>query len=236
MGWMQMASKPVDYVVVGGGVAGVCCAQELKRVARPDDVVSLVTASRTVKRVFTVNQYTRKVEEVQVEDMPVEELEAAGIRVVSGVAEGLDTQGKAVLLSDGRQVPYDKLAVCSGARPRPAADSPHVHMLRDVESVQQLAARLSKAFRVMVVGNGGIALELVSALRGVQVVWSLKHGHIGDAFFDLDAAAFLLTEMAQHQERLDRESSAAALEGQLGPDDGRGSGGPGSSPAEARRV
>ena len=36
------------FVVVGGGVAGVCCAEELCRL-RPDDSVTLVSASRVLK-------------------------------------------------------------------------------------------------------------------------------------------------------------------------------------------
>ena len=34
-------------------------------------------------------------------------------------------------------------------------------------------------------------------LGSVQVVWAVKHSHIGDAFFDLDAAAFLSTQLPQ---------------------------------------
>ena len=29
----------------------------------------------------------------------------------------------------------------------------------------------------------------------LQVIWAVKHSHIGDAFFDLDAAAFLCTQI-----------------------------------------
>ena len=36
------------FVVVGGGVAGVCCAEELCRL-RPQDEVTLVSASRVLK-------------------------------------------------------------------------------------------------------------------------------------------------------------------------------------------
>lgn len=35
------------------------------------------------------------------------------------------------------------------------------------------------------------------ALRGVDVTWIVRHGHIGDAFFDVDAAKFLLEELQQ---------------------------------------
>ena len=80
---------------------------------------------------------------------------------------------------------------------------------------QDLASTLGSAGRVMVVGNGGIALELVyvagmlctrafptsiphrAALTDKTVIWSMKHGHAGDAFFDLDAASFLLTRMQE---------------------------------------
>ena len=49
------------------------------------------------------------------------------------------------------------------------ADSPHVLTLRDRNSVAELAARLPAARKVVLVGNGGIALELAHALRGVEV-------------------------------------------------------------------
>ena len=55
------------------------------------------------------------------------------------------------------------------ARPHPPArpeqellpGNPHVTTIRDTESVQALAARLPACRRVVVVGNGGIALELM---------------------------------------------------------------------------
>ena len=38
----------VNYVVIGGGVAGVCCAEELCRVC-PNDLVTLVAVDRSLK-------------------------------------------------------------------------------------------------------------------------------------------------------------------------------------------
>lgn len=48
-------------------------------------------------------------------------------------------------------------------------------VLRDRDTVAGLAARLRHARRVAIVGNGGIALELVHALRGVEA----SHGIAG---------------------------------------------------------
>jgi len=59
------------------------------------------------------------------------------------------------LLADGR--PAQRLAA-----------GPRVVVLRDRDTVAGLAARLPAARRVALVGNGGIALELAHALRGVE--------------------------------------------------------------------
>jgi hypothetical protein len=48
------------------------------------------------------------------------------------------------------------------------AAGPRVVVLRDRDTVAGLAARLPAARRVALVGNGGIALELAHALRGVE--------------------------------------------------------------------
>ena len=75
-----------------------------------------------------------------------------------------------VVCADGRheELPYDRLCVASGARPRQlACAAGHaVLQLRDTDDVRALAARLNTARRVLLVGNGGIALELVCVLQG----------------------------------------------------------------------
>lgn len=80
--------------------------------------------------------------------------------------------------------------------------------------LQDLSRRLIGARRVMVVGNGGIALELIGSLTDVDVTWVLKHGHIGDAFFDVDAAEFLLQQL-QHQ-RQAQKAAEPELEQRVG--------------------
>jgi len=49
------------------------------------------------------------------------------------------------------------------------ANSPHVVVLRDQGTIEALAHRLPGKRRVVLVGNGGIALEVAHALSGVEV-------------------------------------------------------------------
>lgn len=59
------------------------------------------------------------------------------------------------------------------------ADSEHVIVLRDQDSVTDFASRLQSARRVVLVGNGGIALELVHAMQGIEVREMLCLVHAG---------------------------------------------------------
>jgi NADPH-dependent 2,4-dienoyl-CoA reductase/sulfur reductase-like enzyme len=96
-----------------------------------------------------------------------------------------------VRLASSQRLPYDKLCICAGARPKQlppsvfttsttapgqssseaeaerqcqlAAMKARVLTIRDTDSVSRLGAQLAHATRVAVVGNGGIALELMCA-------------------------------------------------------------------------
>jgi NADH dehydrogenase FAD-containing subunit len=263
----------VTRVVVGAGVAGTCCAEELCRL-RPRDAVVLVTAGDAVKSVRHVERVTKNLETVHIEEKPATALSHANLSVVRGVVVGVDLDAKLLFLEDApqeeepekaeiqrlnarngdapRTLAYHQLCVCAGAAPRsifagvetPVASEIQRNAfaasititVRDVESVEALRDRLIDARRVLLVGNGGIAMELADALcrpggasastkeyktktttererEGKkkfqrELVWAARHSTIGDAFFDRDAAAFL-NEVA---EREGLTSAAAAAE------------------------
>ena len=139
---------------------------------------------------------------------------------IQGIATSIDPEHKRLFVQHTNTktttstftlpLEYDKLCICTGARPKRVLHNPHVMVLRDTDSVQALAHRLTDARHVAVVGNGGIALELAHALRGLDVTWVVRHGHIGDAFFDVDAAQFFLEELEQER-KCDRGASAVTV-------------------------
>lgn len=55
--------------------------------------------------------------------------------------------------------------------------------------------QLTKAKRIMIIGNGGIALELVYEIEGCEVIWVIKDKAIGNTFFDAGAAEFLTSKL-----------------------------------------
>ena len=83
----------------------------------------------------------------------------------------VDVETQTIHGTDGSTVVYDRLCVCTGARPKVVVRYPLVIPVRDVASVDTLRAKLASSRRVVTIGNGGVALELVHAISGLEVVW-----------------------------------------------------------------
>ncbi|CAL5219619.1 g1491 [Coccomyxa viridis] len=198
----------MKYLVIGGGIAGVCCTEELCRLSKESDSITLITAGSVLKGVSNVVRITHNIESFEVTEKDLSSLQDPRLKVLIGIAKSVDVTAKSVHLQDGSCCSYDKLCICTGAVPKAIADSPHVLVLRDRDTVDSLAQSLQHARRVAVVGNGGIAMELVFNLRGTEVVWIARRRHIGDAFFDADAAQFLREQLQASREKQDGGSDA----------------------------
>ena len=92
-----------------------------------------------------------------------------GCRVVS-----IDKLKKTVLLDDGSELSYDKLALCTGASACeiPITDNlSNVFYIRSSEQVEQLKTKLETARSAVIIGAGYIGLESAAVLsaKGLQV-------------------------------------------------------------------
>ncbi|XP_072233755.1 pyridine nucleotide-disulfide oxidoreductase domain-containing protein 1 [Leuresthes tenuis] len=189
--------KTFQFLIVGGGIAGVTCVEQLSSQI-PSADVALITAGPQIKAVTNYKQVSRILEEFDVEEQPSSVLEEKfpNITVVHSAVKSLHTQSHSLETTDGRVFGYEKLCICSGGRPKLLTqDNPHVLGIRDTDSAQEFQKRLSKAKRIVVVGNGGIALELVYEVQGCEVIWAVKDKAIGNTFFDPGAAQFLIPSL-----------------------------------------
>ncbi|CAI9608123.1 unnamed protein product, partial [Staurois parvus] len=143
-------------------------------------------------------QVSRTLEEFDVEEKAGSTLERQypNIKVISSAVSELKAELQQVITEDGRQYTYDRLCLCAGARPKLIMDgNPYVLGIRDTDSAKTFQSRLAKAKRVVIVGNGGIALELVYEIEGCEVIWAVKDKSIGNTFFDAGAAEFLIPQL-----------------------------------------
>lgn len=79
-----------------------------------------------------------------------------GVRVTT-----IDRAARSVVTADGRRIPYDKLALAVGARPRPLG-LPGGMVLRSLADAKALKDGLARANSVAIVGGGFIGLEVAA--------------------------------------------------------------------------
>ncbi|MCP9271222.1 NAD(P)/FAD-dependent oxidoreductase [Mycolicibacterium arenosum] len=93
------------------------------------------------------------------------------IELVDATVEAIDRTAGRVALSTGDSLRYDKLALCTGARPRrlstPGADLDGVYYLRTAADVELIREATSPGRRAVIVGGGYIGLETAASLRAL---------------------------------------------------------------------
>ncbi|KAI4899810.1 hypothetical protein NFI96_013763 [Prochilodus magdalenae] len=197
MAGTSKSEKRFRFVVVGGGIAGVTCAEQLAS-QFPSEDIALLTAAPLVKTVTNFRQVSKTLEDFAVEEQPACVLEEKypNLKVIQSSVQVLHAKQHMVQAENGQAFHYEKVCLCSGARPKLLIqDHPNLLGIRDTDSAQEFQKHLSKAKRMVVVGNGGIALELVYEVEGCEVVWAIKDKAIGNTFFDAGAAQFLIPSL-----------------------------------------
>ncbi|WP_096701249.1 FAD-dependent oxidoreductase [Magnetospirillum sp. 15-1] len=106
----------------------------------------------------------------------------AGIAIRLGIkATRIDRAGRTLELSDGSRQAYDKLALCTGGRPRPltvegmVAGKPpaNLHYLRTRQDADHIRSKLTAGTRLAIVGGGYIGLEIASTARRLGAIVTL---------------------------------------------------------------
>jgi len=200
------------YAVIGGGIAGVTCAEHLHILDGERSTV-LISSSDVIKCVTNVLHLTKTIEMFDVEERNAQSLtrQCPSVTVNGGSVCHLDAVNKRIELDNGSVIQYEKLCVCTGGVPKQLfLGYQNVLHIRDTESVHILQEKIKDAKRVLIVGNGGIATEMVYEISGVEVVWAIKQSYINAAFIDPGAAEFLRPELAKDKQNTERAVSKRA--------------------------
>lgn len=167
------------FVIVGASLAGASAAATLRQHGF-DGEVMLIGAEPQLpyERPPLSKQYLRG-------EMPFEKTlvrpaafyQQNHIETLLGVpAARVDPSARAVELSTGRHIHYDKLLLATGVRnrrpPIPGLDLPGVLALRSVTDSDALRDEIRPGRRAVVIGMGFIGCEVAASLRqqGVEVV------------------------------------------------------------------
>ncbi|XP_050463153.1 pyridine nucleotide-disulfide oxidoreductase domain-containing protein 1 [Cataglyphis hispanica] len=185
------------FVIVGGGIAGVSCAEGLSFLV-PEESIILITASPLVKAVTNIVPLGKTLMHFDVEEKSATTLNEKYkmLKVIHDTVVKIDITGKLVEISNGKIISFKMLCLCTGAKPKLIAENNNLVVgIRDTESVLQFSHKLKNAKRIIIVGNGGIATEIVHEIKGVEIIWVIKDKHISATFVDPGAAEFFLNKI-----------------------------------------
>lgn len=185
------------FAVVGGGIAGVSCVESIGFLA-PEESTVLITASPLIKAVTNIIPLGKTLMQFNVEEKDIETLTNTrnSLIVIHDFVEKVNTTNKQLETKNGRIIHYKMLCLCNGARPKLVAERNNFVLgIRDTESVVQFSQKIKSSRKIVIIGNGGIATEIIHEVDGIEMVWVIKDKHISATFIDPGAAEFFVDKV-----------------------------------------
>jgi 3-phenylpropionate/trans-cinnamate dioxygenase ferredoxin reductase subunit len=134
-------------------------------------------------------------------------------------AARVDPGARRVSLSDGEELVFDRLLMCTGARSReltcPGATLAGVHYLRSIADVAAIRPGLKAGARIVIIGGGYIGLETAATARklGCTVTVLEMADRVMNRVTCPEVSAFYTAEHTRHGVRIRCNETVRALHG-----------------------
>lgn len=168
---MSELSQNSRCVIVGASHAGSQLAIQLRKSGWADEIVLIGDEPQMPYHRPPLSKAVMSGEKdadgILLRPAPMYQAQNVTLRLNERV-QSLNAKDKQLTLASGEVLAYDKLALCTGARPirLPLGDGLEgVCYLRTLSDVQAIRARLDQVQRVVVIGAGYIGLEAAAVLR-----------------------------------------------------------------------
>lgn len=224
---------PDPIVVVGTGVAGATAALTLRAEGYDGPVVLVGDESEPPYRRPPLSKEVLAGNQPPARTLlrPRGSWQEQGIDLRTGSkVEGIDPAGAKVALADGTRIPYHRLLLATGGRPRPLPEAGHtdrVHTLRTLADALALRAALLDSGSLLVVGAGFIGLEAAAAARALgcevtvveaapEPVGRALPPEIGRALAELHRANGVAVHTGTRLERFEQAGGAVVATGRTG--------------------
>ncbi len=197
----------MKYVLIGNSAAAVACVEGIRQRDREGDITMVTNEPyHTYSRPLISYLLAGKTDRERMKYRPDDFYEKNRCELIAGVsADHLEPKRKTVVLSDGRELPYDRLLVAAGS-------SPAVPPIKGLEAVENMttflslddALRLEEMLtpfsRVLILGAGLIGLKCAEGIAGkaksITVVDMADH--ILPSILDQEASAPVQRRLEEH--------------------------------------
>ncbi|XP_055919087.1 pyridine nucleotide-disulfide oxidoreductase domain-containing protein 1 [Eupeodes corollae] len=182
--------EATTFLIIGGGIAGVTCAETLSFLC-PTESIVLLTETSLIKAVTNLVPLAKHILKFDVEEKEAFDSVKDQITVIVDRLKFINSTEKHIITHSGRKISYKLLCLCTGAQPKLIENiNKHVIGIRDTDSILDFQKRLKSSRRLVLVGNGGIASEIAYEVKNIEIHWVIKDAHISSTFLDAGVAQF----------------------------------------------
>src|SRR4029077_12882837 len=208
-------------VVVGNGMAGVGCVEQILRHAPAFDITILGEETHVnYNRILLSSVLAGEKPADEITLNPLEWYRRNDIRLRLGVKiTDVDAERKTVTADDGSVIEYDTLLLASASSafkpPIPGLDKDGVFAFRTLDDTRALLERAAPGVRAVVIGGGLLGLEAARGLQvqGCQVTVVHLMSTLMERQLDPDAGNYLAGKMEDLGVRVMLRRSTTAIVG-----------------------
>src|SRR5579872_215808 len=168
------------YVIVGNGIAGQTCAEDLRKADADASIVMIAAERHPLYNRVALPRYLRgQVRREKVFMRTVEDYASKNLEIhFETWATEVDPAAKLVRTNRGQEFGYDALLVATGGRPKPppwpgSEDVAECYGFQTLDDTKAIIKRSDESEHVLVMGGSFISYELAEGIvhRGRRVTW-----------------------------------------------------------------
>jgi nitrite reductase (NADH) large subunit len=190
-------------VVIGNGMAGVACVEQILRHKTPFDITIFgeethVNYNRILLSAVLAGE--RNADEITLNEWDWYRANSIDLRVGVRIIE-IDAERKCVVGDNGVRTPFDKLIIATGSSPFippiPGIEKEGVFTFRNLADTRALLERSSQGTKAVVIGGGLLGLEAARGLQAQGCDVTVVHlmGHLMERQLDPAGGAYLRQKM-----------------------------------------
>lgn len=195
-----------DYLIVGGGIAGVTAAETIRERDRAGSIAVVSDEPHSLySRVLLPHFVRGAIKREQLFLRRREDYAAKSIAFVAGeAASELNTAERYIVLASGKRLGFLKLLIAGGARPRPLGidgeNLAGVSRFQTLGDAELMAARLGQVKKAAVAGGSFIAFEYLEILarRSIPTALIVRDEHFFNNQIDAVADNILRDNFLRH--------------------------------------
>ena len=212
--------KSPRWIIVGHGMVAMRLLQELAACQLAQVRVTVIgeESNGGYNRIGLSDVLAGKRDEQSLATVTADWYTQNGVEQIIGRVLHIDREQKSLMLTDGREMSYDRLILATGSAPRvpnvPGCDLSGVQAFRTREDLQRLRA-LSSGDHAVVLGGGLLGLEAAVGLagRGVTVTVVHRADWLMNRQMDERAAGWLAERLQEQGIELITGAELASIDG-----------------------